>query len=87
MYTDMPHRGIYAPSFPALDAAIRTILDHLYRGRPPPDMPSPNRTRSKHKRNEEIRARYEAGETLEQLAKVYGMSFQRIQQIAKASGK
>jgi Mor family transcriptional regulator len=66
-----------------MDAAVQTVLQILYKDQPPPTKPLPNRVSPKQKRNEEIRARYKAGETLEQLAKEYGVSFQRIQQIIK----
>ena len=83
----MPHRGIEDSSFPEMATAVQTILQVLYRDQPIPTRPVPNRKPRKHRRNEEIRSRYKAGETLEQLAAEYGISFQRVQQIIKGRNR
>lgn len=75
----MPHRGIYLSSFPeVMQHAIQVILAYLYR-----DFPTRPRTRSKQDRNDEIRKRYQVGESLAQLAQSFNISFQRVQQIIK----
>ena len=61
--------------------AASRLLDWLYDGIPLPEVLQPNQTQPKRTRNEEIRERYAAGETLIALAKDYGISKQRVHQI------
>ena len=62
--------------------AVRRVLYRLYDGIPLPSTLQPNKTQKQSDRNAEIRRRYAAGESLLDLATEYGLSKQRIHQIA-----
>lgn len=79
----VPHRGIYATSFPELAVATQSILLRLYQSEPTPNLTPSDMRLNKYQRNEEIRAKYQAGASLQELASLYGISFQRVQQIVK----
>lgn len=66
-----------------LDVAVEGIIRRLYFGLPLPSRLISDKHVSKSDRNRTIRARYEAGETLEQIARVFGISTQRVHQIVK----
>jgi hypothetical protein len=83
LYTDVPHRGLYGSTFPELDAAVQTVLQILYKDQPPPTRPLSNRVSLMQKRNDEIRSRFKAGETIAELSAAYGISKQRVHQIVK----
>lgn len=69
----MPHTGFENTSVPSLEEAIRQILEIIRQ---------PKTLRFDYKaRNQRILTRYEAGETLQELANAYGVSYQRIHQI------
>jgi hypothetical protein len=53
----------------------------LYVGQSAPTFPLTDHTPTKHRWNEEIRARYAAGETIGYLALLFDISEQRISQI------
>ena len=59
------------------------LVWHLYMGRIARSMPITDKTAIKSRRNHRIRARYEAGEGLSELAKAYGISRQRVWQIVR----
>ena len=63
------------------------MMVELYTGILLPPHPVSKRTPRKHSRNAEIRARHRAGETLSTLAEVFGLSEQRIHQIAHGRRK
>jgi Mor family transcriptional regulator len=80
----MPHRGYHDTSvFEQLRYAARRMMAELYAGMflPPPLVSK--RTPKKHARNAEIRARYGQGETVGELAAVFGISEQRVSQIMR----
>jgi len=62
--------------------AVRRVLNRLYDGIPLPSTLQPNKTQKQSDRNAEIRRRYADGESLLDLANEYGLSKQRIHQIA-----
>ena len=66
------------------------ILKRLY-AKPAEPQPTIRRSRNKptqpSERNRQIRGRYQAGETLMQLATAYGVSYQRIHQIVRSQPK
>ncbi len=78
---DMPPRGLYGPSFPKAEKAMFKIVWYLYWGTTPPHQPLFDGTLPKLDRNKEIITRYTAGETIPELAEVFGISRARIHQI------
>ncbi len=77
----MPHRGIQGRSFPQVLFAVSFAMAISYRGLILPQFPVSDGTLPKCKRNAEIRARHQQGESIATLAGVYGISEQRIWQI------
>ncbi len=82
----MLHRGydsisVYDKFLHDLAKAAQSILTLLYRGLEAPQEPISNKTAKKDKRNDEIRARYAAGDTIPELAKAFSISEQRVHQI------
>ena len=63
------------------------MMVELYLGIVLPPQPVSKVTPQKHVRNAEIRARYRAGESLSTLAKVFGISEQRVYQIGQGHWK
>jgi DNA-directed RNA polymerase sigma subunit (sigma70/sigma32) len=63
------------------------MMVELYLGVVLPPHPVSKVTPEKHVRNAEIRARYNAGETLSTLAEMFGISEQRVHQIVQARRK
>ena len=55
----------------------------FYITQPKPKFVLTDHTPTKHQRNEEIRMRYAAGATLEELAALFGISHQRVSQIVR----
>ena len=74
----MPHTGLEPRGYFNLENAIWNILSRLYRG-------IPDKIQvvvAMHRRNEEIRHRYNDGEeSIPDLAKLFGLSNARIHQI------
>jgi hypothetical protein len=66
---------------PSMNTAIRRVLDLLYHGIPRPTQPVLPEYHSKVERNQQIRARYAAGESIADLAREYKISDQRVFQI------
>jgi len=62
--------------------AVRHLLKLLY-----PTPAQPDKALSFAERNQAIRERHEAGESLSQLARAFGISSQRVQQIIKKRRK
>ena len=81
----MPPRGFEDLASLTLSQAALRILDWLYDGISLPQVLQPNQTQPKLARNDEIRKRYAAGETLVALAAEYCISKQRVQQIVTGS--
>ena len=73
--------------FQQLRYAARRIMLELYLGMELSSGPVSRITPPKHARNAEIRARYQAGETLRTLADVFGISEQRVHQIVQGRRK
>ena len=84
-YHLVPPRGFEDLASLTLSQAALRILDWLYDGIPLPQVLQPNQTQPKLARNDEIRKRYAAGETLVALAAEYCISKQRVQQIVTGS--
>jgi Mor family transcriptional regulator len=63
------------------DQAARYLLCLLYLDSATFSTPRTDKTPPKLSRNAEIRARYEAGETIAELARAFGISIERIHQI------
>ena len=75
----MPHRAAGARNGSALNRsslAAALVLQLLYSTPKPPEKPF-----SKKERNNFIRARYAGGETMESLAREFGITVQRVYQI------
>jgi hypothetical protein len=77
----MPPRGSEDLANLTVSQAASRIVGWLYDGIPLPEVLQPNQTQPKLTRNDEIRKRYAAGETLVSLAAAYGISKQRVHQI------
>lgn len=75
------HTGLDLTSVHITEWAYILLARRLYDFSPPPETPVNNAIPKKIGRNEEICQRYEAGETMAELAKVYGISEQRVHQI------
>lgn len=82
---EMSSRPVWSTSCHSLDAT-RAVLFFLYQGQSLPETPS-SHTMPKTQRNEVIRSRYSSGETVPELAEIYGISQQRIHQILKGKRK
>ncbi len=68
-------------AFQHLVEAIHYGMLLVYLGQKASTMPLTDHTPTKHLRNEEIRARYAAGESIGYLARLFDISEQRISQI------
>ena len=77
----VPHRGIRGRSFPQVLFAVAFAMAISYRGLELPQSPVSDGTLPKCKRNAEIRARHQQGESIATLAEVFGITEQRIWQI------
>ncbi len=73
-YGDMEARNGSASQ--QLTNAVRCLINHLY-----DSTALRNKSLTLEERNSLIRSRYAAGETLQSLAREFGLSFQRIYQI------
>ena len=76
----MPHRGFEPTVCFDIWLAAFHILERLY-DTPFPAEPQNDLVPEKAERNAEIRARYEAGASVSELAAVFGISEQRVSQI------
>jgi hypothetical protein len=74
-------RGLEDGAFQHLVEAIHYGMLLMYIGQKVPTVPLTDHTPTKHRQNEEIRARYAAGETIGYLARLFDISEQRISQI------
>jgi hypothetical protein len=85
----MPHRGFDLTSIYnfEIDKAVGWILSILYRDTEQPGTPLSDKTPTKAQRNDEIRSRFKAGETIAELSAAYGISKQRIHQIVYSKRK
>ena len=79
----MPPRSIDLISVSHLDEAMDRLVWRLYMGRIIRSTPITDKTAIKSRRNDRIRARHEAGEGLSELARIYGISKQRVWQILR----
>jgi Mor family transcriptional regulator len=61
--------------------AIRYGMLLVYFGQKASALPLTDHTPTKHRRNEEIRARYAAGKSIRYLARLFDISEQRVSQI------
>jgi len=64
-----------------LETAVQCILALLYKGLPLPQKPNSGETPRKSTRNEEIKAKYNDGASVPDLAMEYSISINRIYQI------
>lgn len=80
----LPHAYSAGGSFVfSLENAITRLVDHLYRGLPLPIAPQSQGTPKQEQRNAEVRAKYEAGAGVPDLASEYGVSVARVYQILR----
>jgi hypothetical protein len=79
----MPHRGLERRAFQHIFSAIQYGMQLAYIGQFSPKKPITSHTPTKQRRNTEIRARYAAGDTVEHLARLFGISPQRVSQIVR----
>jgi hypothetical protein len=77
----MPHRGPRGGAFQHLVDGVAYGMVLFYIGQSTPTFPVTDHTPTKHRRNDEIRARYAKGETIGYLARVFDISVQRVSQI------
>jgi hypothetical protein len=77
----MPHRGPRGGAFQRLVDGVAYGMVLFYIGQSTPTLPLTDHTPTKHRRNDEIRARYAKGETTGYLARLFDISVQRVSQI------
>jgi Mor family transcriptional regulator len=77
----VPHRGMRGRSFPQVLFAVAFAMAISYRGIHLPKSPVSDGPSPKCARNAEIRIRHKNGESIATLAKVFGVSEQRVWQI------
>ncbi len=78
----MPHRGLKTAACFDVWLATFHIIEMLY-DTPFPTEPQNDLVPAQTERDEEIRARYEAGETGATIAQTFGISEQRVNQIIR----
>jgi hypothetical protein len=66
---------------PSLITAVGELLEQFYWGMPLPQAPISYEHVAKADRNAQIHARHQAGDTLEEIASMCGISVQRVHQI------
>ena len=84
----LPHAFTADGSFVfTLENAVSRLINQLHRGVPFPTSPQSQATPKQVERNAEIRAKYEAGTSVPDLAREYGISKKRIYQILRGRRK
>jgi hypothetical protein len=84
----LPHAFTADGSFVfTLENAVSRLVNRLYGGLPLPTTPQSQATPKQLERNAEIRAKYEAGTSVPDLAKEYGISTKRVYQILRGKRK
>jgi hypothetical protein len=73
--------GVGSVPLPFFARAVLRLLERLYRGRLLPTAPISRKHIANTDRNTLIRKRYEDGETVSDLARIYAISPQRVWQI------
>ncbi|SRR5258708_17266715 len=81
------HWGFHDIASYGSNEAVGCTLAQLYRDIPLPKEPLSSKVEEKSERNAEIHRRYEAGESIMDLAREYGLSFQRISEIVHQNKK
>src|SRR5579859_7661314 len=79
----LPHRGFQDTSVHNISEAARCIIRLLYRGILPA-LPRYFKDTSRESRNQQIRERFEAGESVPNLARAFQISEQRVHQILRS---
>jgi hypothetical protein len=79
----VPHRDLRGRAFQHLVDGIAYGMVLFYIGQSVPTFPLTDHTPTKQERNDEIRSRYAAGETIITLAEAFGLSQQRVCQIIR----
>jgi hypothetical protein len=82
----MPHRGFQVTSVYSISEAARRIIILLYRNFPPA-FPRYFKDTAQRGRNQEIRERFAADESVLLLALAFGISEQQVHQIVKGKRK
>ncbi len=80
-------KGVETGGFQHLWDAVRYGMVLMYISLSAPASPRTDHTPTKYSRNEEIRARYAAGEAIGHLAQLFDISEQRISQIIQGRRK
>jgi hypothetical protein len=84
----LPHAFTADGSFIfTLEEAISSLVNQLYGDLPLPTSPQSQATPKQVKRNAEIRVKYEAGTSVPDLAREYGISKKRVYQILRGKRK
>jgi hypothetical protein len=84
----LPHAFTADGSFVfTLENAVSHLVNQLYHGLPIPTLPRSQATPKQVERNAEIRAKYEAGTSVPDLAREYGISTKRVYQILQGKRK
>ncbi len=66
-----------------MSRAVRQVLEQLYRGMTELDVPASDMILEKHRRNQEIFARYMSGERAVDLAREFGISVRRVNRLVR----
>ena len=77
----MPRSGFRGRSCSNPRSASKFFVWHLYLNIPAPEVPVSQETPIKVARNDELRKRYEGGESISKLARAFGLSNARVHQI------
>ena len=83
----MPLRGLQPRSCSTPALASARLIGRLYTGQRPSDVPLSGETPPQTNRNQHIRERHAAGETISDLAREFGISPQRMSQIVRGKRK
>jgi len=75
--------GFNITHLPSINIAVERVIEQLYAGIPLPLQPINEKHLSKSERNTEICERYSQGETLDNIAKDFDLSHQRIHEILR----
>jgi len=79
--TNLTLTGFNITRLPSINAAIERVIEQLYAGILLPLQPITQKHLSKSERNIVICERYSEGETLEEIAESYNLSYQRVYEI------
>ncbi len=78
--TELPHTGVKPISRPQIKRAVFDLLDYFFGAL----SARPTSKTALAARNGHIMGRFAAGETIDELAKAFGLTYQRVYQIVRS---